>query len=226
MDYQKIYNDLIENAKSKNRKKYKGQYYERHHIVPKCIGGLDNKENLILLTAREHFVAHKLLVEIYPNNNSLIYSYNYMSVMSNCHERDYKISNREYKWLREKLSSIMSNRIVSVQTKEKISKSRCNITVSQETKDKIRKTLTGRKLPESVKINMSNKIISDSFRSKISKIHKGKIVSEESKKKMSDSWKNREQLICPHCGKKSAMKANMYRLHLDNCKFKKEEVAA
>lgn len=68
MDYQRIYNQIINKSNLENRKKLKRDnknytYYEYHHIIPKCLGGLNNNENLVLLTAREHFICHKLLVE-------------------------------------------------------------------------------------------------------------------------------------------------------------------
>jgi len=39
-------------------------YTEQHHILPKCLGGTNNKSNLVRLTAREHFVCHLLLVKM------------------------------------------------------------------------------------------------------------------------------------------------------------------
>lgn len=69
MDYQKIYNDIINNAKNRNINSH--QYFEMHHIIPKCIGGKNDNGNLVQLTLREHFICHALLVKIYPNNNSL-----------------------------------------------------------------------------------------------------------------------------------------------------------
>ena len=56
MDYMRIYNSIIQNAQSKNRKKGKGEYFENHHILPKCQGGTNNPNNLVLLTAREHYI--------------------------------------------------------------------------------------------------------------------------------------------------------------------------
>jgi len=67
MDHQKIYNQIIERAQSRQLEGYK----EKHHIMPKCIGGLDIKENLVELTAREHFLCHILLCKIYPENLKL-----------------------------------------------------------------------------------------------------------------------------------------------------------
>lgn len=66
MNHQNIYNSIIENAKSKNRIKLKKNninyvYYETHHILPKCLNGSNDKDNLVLLTAKEHYICHKLL---------------------------------------------------------------------------------------------------------------------------------------------------------------------
>ena len=50
-------------------------YKESHHITPRCLGGTDKEENLIDLTLREHFIAHKLLHEENPDDRSLFYAY-------------------------------------------------------------------------------------------------------------------------------------------------------
>jgi len=59
--YQKWYDSLILKAQSEIRSK-KNSYYERHHILPRSMGGTDDPTNLVLLTAREHYIAHLLLV--------------------------------------------------------------------------------------------------------------------------------------------------------------------
>lgn len=72
MDYKKIYDKIIlRGQKRGNDKKILDGYYESHHIVPKCIGGTDKIENLVLLTAKEHFICHLLLEKIYPNEKGL-----------------------------------------------------------------------------------------------------------------------------------------------------------
>ena len=60
MNYQKIYNKLINRAKNRNIM----GYVEKHHIIPKCLGGEDCKTNLVNLTPEEHYLAHQLLVKI------------------------------------------------------------------------------------------------------------------------------------------------------------------
>lgn len=67
MDYQKVYNALISKRKEFPLKKSKDLYTELHHIVPRCLGGSNESENLVRLTAREHFIAHRLLVKVYPS---------------------------------------------------------------------------------------------------------------------------------------------------------------
>lgn len=66
MDYTKHYNSLIEKAKTENRKRNAGVYYESHHIIPRSEAGDNADENLVLLTAREHFLAHWLLYRAEP----------------------------------------------------------------------------------------------------------------------------------------------------------------
>ncbi len=76
MDYAHIHDNIIANARAGFRTKGStGPSYENHHIIPKCVGGTNDKDNLVLLTTREHFVIHKLLVKIFPTsiplNNAL-----------------------------------------------------------------------------------------------------------------------------------------------------------
>lgn len=70
MNYQNIYNQLIEKRKANIPTDC---YTERHHIIPVCMGGTNNKDNIVILTAREHFVAHALLVKIHRNNKKYYY---------------------------------------------------------------------------------------------------------------------------------------------------------
>jgi hypothetical protein len=45
------------------------EYSENHHIVPKSLGGNNSKENLVQLTAREHFICHRLLIRMLVGEN-------------------------------------------------------------------------------------------------------------------------------------------------------------
>jgi hypothetical protein len=59
INWEKIYNKLIEN--NKNKLLVENQYYEKHHIVPKYLGGGNENLNLIYLTFDKHILAHYIL---------------------------------------------------------------------------------------------------------------------------------------------------------------------
>lgn len=71
--YRTVYENLTTTRKERglNKSALEG-YYEKHHILPKCLGGKDEQENYVLLTFREHIIAHKLLLKIYPGNKKLM----------------------------------------------------------------------------------------------------------------------------------------------------------
>jgi len=60
--YSKVYFSTIEKAKQRGWKKARGR--ERHHIIPQSLGGTNDKDNLVYLSCREHFLCHWLLVKI------------------------------------------------------------------------------------------------------------------------------------------------------------------
>lgn len=82
MNYQRIYDDLMLSRLSMKEERYKskknGSYFEGHHIIPKCKGGTGNSNrgktnpNIVLLTAREHFLAHWLLWRIYRDRQTAL----------------------------------------------------------------------------------------------------------------------------------------------------------
>jgi hypothetical protein len=99
MDYQKIYNSLIDRAKNRTLE----EYGESHHIIPECMGGSNCQSNLVRLTPEEHHVAHQLLVKMYPKNVKLVYALNMMSMGRN--------SNKRYGWIKRKHQSLCKARI-------------------------------------------------------------------------------------------------------------------
>jgi hypothetical protein len=108
MNYQKIYNDLIEKRKEFP---YIDGYSEKHHILPRSLGGSDDKDNLVQLSAKEHYIAHLLLCKIYENDKSKFYKMVKAFVMmsttraENCN--GYFNSNT-YQLYREEFSKAMS----------------------------------------------------------------------------------------------------------------------
>lgn len=100
MNYSLHYTRLIERSRSRVLEGYK----ERHHIVPRCLGGSDDKSNIAVLTAEEHFVAHQLLVKMYPGNRDLVYATQLMTL----HQTDRRVNNKLFGWLRKRMGEAMS----------------------------------------------------------------------------------------------------------------------
>ena len=127
MNYKYIYDMLV--LKCKNREK-PNTYTEMHHIVPRCMNGTDDENNLVCFTAKEHFIAHHLLCKIYPHNSKLWFAFNAMIHWNSKNTDERKtikiLSATEYEILRKKrselISSLMSGRTVSKETREKLSK--------------------------------------------------------------------------------------------------------
>lgn len=106
MNYKKIYDQLVEKCKVRGLDKSALEgYFEKHHIVPRCMEGDDSKENLVLFTAREHYVAHILLWKIYPQDPNLFHA---AWMMSNRSLQDR--NSRVYASLREEHARILSLR--------------------------------------------------------------------------------------------------------------------
>jgi hypothetical protein len=97
MNYKKHYDLLI--ARGKNRM-LEG-YVERHHIIPRCMDGTDDVENLVQLTPEEHYVAHQLLVKMYPENSGLVAAAMFMA------GGERRTRNKVYGWLKKRYSEYM-----------------------------------------------------------------------------------------------------------------------
>lgn len=98
------------------------EYHERHHILPKCMGGTNDEENLIDLFAREHYIAHKLLALENPHNEKLNYAFWCMSHLSDKNQERYVVTSEEYEQARIIFSSLRKNAKVSEETRRKMSK--------------------------------------------------------------------------------------------------------
>jgi hypothetical protein len=165
MNYQKHYDTLIHRAKNR----LLNEYTDSHHILPRCMGGTDDVNNIVELTPEEHYVAHQLLVKIYPNISKLVMAARYMCYGNEKNGK--RKNNKLYGWLKRKHAEVM--REINTGRKQ-----------SQETIEKRNKSNTGKKRTEETKKKMS-----DSQSGRIGKPH-----TEETKKKISknqsESFKN------------------------------------
>jgi len=103
MNYYKIYQSLVERGKNRSLGE---AYKETHHIIPRCMGGSDDKDNLVDLTPEEHYLAHLLLVKIHHKHVGLVRAAWCMSHRGN--GKQHRKNNKQYGWLRRAYGSIDS----------------------------------------------------------------------------------------------------------------------
>lgn len=107
MNYQNIYNSIINKRKNETVK----GYVEKHHILPKCLNGTNAAHNLIELTAREHYICHWLLCKIYKNTENyfkLLSAFMRMHCMNQNHRRYF--NSKTYAYAKEQYSKLCSSK--------------------------------------------------------------------------------------------------------------------
>lgn len=198
MNYRKIYNNLI------HREITRTGYVEKHHILPRCLGGQDNKENLVNLYPEEHYLAHLLLCKIYPGNQKLLYAA--MNMTSGSMITNSKRNNKAYGWLRRQYAKSMSGNNNPARRnpnlQKEVAKKRMGQTRSEETKARMSAAQKGRILTEEHKAKLAiaainRPPISEETRQKLkqrtpNKGMLGKTMSAETKAKMSASQQGKK----------------------------------
>ena len=93
------YNSIINNAKTRTIT----GYTEKHHIIPKSLGGSNEKTNVVKLTAREHFVCHLLLTKMTTGNDryKMIFALHMLSNVKNIGEGRYTASSKLYEYAKK-----------------------------------------------------------------------------------------------------------------------------
>lgn len=104
--YTRIYYSIIDKAKSR----HVSNYTEKHHIIPRSLGGSNKKDNLVALTAREHFVCHLLLTRMTQglHKNKMISAVFYLTGRGKAHRNNLIKSSRLYENLKRQLSISVS----------------------------------------------------------------------------------------------------------------------
>lgn len=103
--YTKWYFNIVNDARSKEHV----GYVEHHHIFPRSLGGDNNTENIVTMSARQHFVCHLLLVRMTSSNDriKMLHAAHHMSI---CHRKSaYHVSSMTYEMLKKSISKLMKN---------------------------------------------------------------------------------------------------------------------
>lgn len=172
-------------------------YAERHHVVPKSMGGTE----VVKLTAREHFICHCLLVKMTEGSNQMkmALAVTMMKCSSPDHSGKRYVNSRLYDHARKLVSESRRDPVLDATRRAKISKSKTGGIVPPRT-------------PE--------------WNRNLGLAGVGRTHTDEYKQMMAASkaayWAAREgqpyaTLTCPHCGKQGGG-PNMSRYHFDKCK--------
>lgn len=167
-------------------------YVERHHVIPKSEGGLDTKDNLVNLTAREHYICHLLLARIYDDHK--MWAAVSLFRRGKYRQTNFRFSSRLYEQARKRLGGELSKmfkgrpgtwngRHHTDETKEKLRLAhigrKAKNPKSEETRRKLSLALKGKKKsPEAIRRH------ADAIR--------GRHLSEEHKRKLSLAGKGRK----------------------------------
>lgn len=247
MNYKKIYNQIIKKAQERE---YIEGYSEIHHIVPRSEGGSNSPENLVVLTAREHFICHWLLYRDGKESYTRAEAFRMMcDIDPSLNKERYIPSSR----------AVAEARKASAELKSKLYKQKCWVRKgdeqkfiykevlplylaegwergkkykpTEETKEKIRQIRLNAPKPGKEFSEKMSKIV----RKRYEENPKSWIKSKETREKISRQNKLRDpsykkkisetrkkQIVtCPHCNKVGNISI-MQRWHFNKCKNKKQ----
>jgi hypothetical protein len=240
--YKQWYTNITERAKNRVLE----TYTEQHHVQPRSLGGSDDPDNLVNLTAREHFICHWLLVKMTSGkeHHQMLNALRMMRAEKQGQQRyNTKITARVYASIKQEYARLQSKQFTGIgngmfgkhhtqEAKDKIRQKNLGKKLTPEQVEKLKKAITGKKKPP----------ITDAHRAKLSaagsgknNANYGKTTSEETRKKIGDKLrgrkqteeeklvrslanmgKKREKKLCPHCDQLVAV--NGYaRWHGDHC---------
>ena len=184
-------------------------YKEKHHKIPRSLGGTNSKENIVSLPAKAHFICHKLLVKITTGDNKrrMAHALNMLAKANNKNQSRHTISSFEYEKIRKILSESMQGENNPMYGKPAPNR---NKTHNEETRKKLSEA--NRVWNERNPGARRGKLKPEETRQKLRRPK-----TEKEKENMSIAAKLKPRLICIHCGI-SVTTSNHTRWHGSNCK--------
>lgn len=227
MNYLKVYNQLIQKRILIPLIKTQLGGVEIHHIIPKSMGGGNYKSNLIHLTTREHFIAHRLLAKIYPNSG-MVHAIFKMACILRADDT-ICISSRTYEVLRINHAIRISG---NEETHRRMSESKLGVKQTEEHAKS--RALSRKSNGKPWHSEDTSKKISEANRGKVSpfkgvpsdkEVHARGVAKRRSEGSYKWSESQREKMMganpvtCPYCNKTGVPRV-MNRWHFNNCKHR------
>lgn len=200
---------------------------ERHHIIPKSLGGSNDNSNLVSLTPREHFVCHLLLTKMTQGSEKakMIYAVKCMLRANRFHTR-YIPSSRIYESIRTQFIQMRKGLRVSDEAKKKNSESLKRLYATGHSSPGMKGKSHSDETKEKMRVARQNQVVTDETRQKISDHMKGRYTGENNRMflpgvaarhKAGCIARSAVKVECPHCGR--LFSRNTYaRYHGDKCK--------
>ena len=215
--YTRWYEELCQSRQPLSRVKGGDTYYERHHVIPKCMGGDNSKNNLVLLTGREHFLAHWLLSKMCISTEHHIKMNDALLRLAGNTRGHYKYSKWEYEKAKQKKSKAMKLRAEQGMSPNQGNKH------SLDTKLRMSIAKLGKSRPDLTAEARGKRTHTPEARSRVSASLMGHLVSDETRQILSAALKgkaqNKMKSVCLYCGNENYV-TQIKRYHNDNCKKK------
>lgn len=191
-------------------------YSEVHHIVPKSLGGSDDADNLVRLTARQHYVAHWMLWKAIGGVTGRSFF-----MMSNFGKYG-KVNSKAYERARTEYAEQVSQQLTGKPSQNPF---------TPECREKMRQAKIGKKLsPEHIKKVVATRLgipLSEAHKATLSRVKSGIATrgsgwkhTAETLAKMAESNRNKPYITCPHCMKAVKDHGGAKRWHFDRCKHR------
>ena len=224
-------------TKNKGRKYSKGCSLEKHHIFPHSMGGSDDNDNLVVLTTREHFICHLLLVKMLESGqhrHKMLFALN-MIRFHDFHERYF--NSRLYETYRKEFQEAQSKRMTEYMSIPENRENLRNRVVSEETRKKLAEKAREQdrsSQPLGNRALVGNNRTEKQLTAAIEHGHKmrGRSSPRRGISSGKDPWNKGKKMpglkcgsdieyTCPHCGK-VGRGSGMMRWHFDNCSTVKQ----
>ena len=165
---------------------------EKHHIIPKSLGGNNDKNNLVKLTPKQHFICHRLLVKMTTGiaRQKMVYAF---WIMSN-KKRSHVVSSDSYASAKKLIQDTMSSRYISDEFRQKCSKRMKGKKMLPNTKEALLNAITGKERTDVTKQKIKESLTGWYKNNTNTRV--GQKRTDEQKKRISDakkiSWQKKQ----------------------------------